>query len=62
MEFCIEKCTKLIMKNEKLEVTEEIEQQNQECTKTIGEKKNHKKLGILNTNIIKQVEIKQRDF
>ena len=46
MEFGIEKCTMLIMKNGKRETVEGIELPNQECIKTLREKKNCKYLGL----------------
>ena len=51
MEFCIEKYAILIMKSGKRETIEGIELPNQEGT--FWEKENHKYLGILEADIIK---------
>ena len=57
MEFGIEKCTWLIMRSGKREMTKGIEQPNQE--KMLGEKETYNYLVILEANTIKQVEIKE---
>ena len=58
MKFSIEKRTMLIMKGWKREITNGIEVPNQERNRTVGEKENYKFLGILETDTIKQVEMK----
>ena len=45
MEFGIEKCAMLVMKNGKKEITEGIELPSQEKIRTLGEKENYKYLG-----------------
>ena len=47
MRFSNEKCNMLIIRSEKRQITEGIEQQNQEKIKTLGEKETYKHLGIL---------------
>ena len=53
MEFGIEKCAMLIMKNGKWQMTGGMEQPNQEKIRILGEKKAYKYLGILEADIIK---------
>ena len=53
MEFDIEKCTMLIMKNGKRETRERTELPNQESIRTLGEKENRKYLGILEVDIFR---------
>ena len=60
MEFGIEKCAMLIMKNGKRQITEGTELPNQERIKTLGEKENHKYFGILEADTIKQAEMKEK--
>ena len=60
MEFGIEKCTMLITKSGKREITEGIELSTQERIRTHGEEENYKYFGILEANIIKQAEMKER--
>ena len=59
MEFGIEKCTMLIMKNGKQHMTEGLKLSNQEKIRTLGEKETYKYLGILEIDTIKQVEMKE---
>ena len=59
MEFGIEKCTMLIMKRGKPQMTE-IEMQNHVKIKTLREKQTYKYLGILEAGNIKKVKIKKR--
>ena len=54
MEFGIETCAMLIMKEEKREATERIEQPNQERIRTLEEKVNNKHPVIFEGDIIKQ--------
>ena len=54
MEFGIEKCAMLIMKNGKRQITVGIELSNQERIRTLGEKENYKNLGILEPGTIKR--------
>ena len=56
----IEKCVMLIMKNRKGQMMKGIELQNQEKFKTLGEKETYKYLAILEADIIKQAEIKEK--
>ena len=58
MEFGIEKCTMLVMKNGKRYMANGMELPNQEKIRTLREKETHKYLGILEADTIKQVEIK----
>ena len=51
----------LIMKSGKRETVEGIELQNQENIITVGEKENHKYLGILKAETIKQKETKEKN-
>ena len=59
MELGIEKCGILIMKSRKRYMTEEIELPNQDKIKTLEEMKNYKYLGTLESETIKQVEMKE---
>ena len=54
MEFGIEKCNMRIIKSETRQITKGIEVLNQQMIITLGEKENHKYLGILETDTIKQ--------
>ena len=58
--FGIEKCDILIMRNELRKSTEGIELPNQERIRTLGEKENYKYLAILETDTIKQVDMKEK--
>ena len=49
----------LIKTSGKREITERIEQPNDERIRTLGKKENYKNLGILAMDIIKQVEMKE---
>ena len=60
MEFGIEKCTMLIMRSQRRQITEEIELPNQERIRTFGEKETYNYLGILEADTIKQEEIKEK--
>ena len=60
MEFSIEKYPELIMKSEKQHNTEGIERLNQEKIRTLGKKETYKYLGILEVDIIKQAEKKEK--
>ena len=48
----------LPVKSEKSESTERIKLQNQECIRTLGNKENYKRFGKLETDTIKQTEMK----
>ena len=58
MEFCIEKCARLIIKIGKLHLTDGMELQNQDKIRTLREKETYKHFGILEADTIKQVEMK----
>ena len=60
MEFGIEKCAMLIMKCGKRHMTEGIELLNQEKIRTLGKKETDTYLGILETDSIKQEEMKEQ--
>ena len=60
MEFGIEKCAMLGMKSGKRYITEGVELQNQVVIKTLGEKETYKYSGILETDTIKQVKMKEK--
>ena len=60
MEFGIEKCAMLVMKSGKRYMTDGMELQNQDKIRTLGENETHKYLGILEADIIKQVEMKDK--
>ena len=60
MEFGIEKCAMLVMKSDKWYLTDGMELPNQDKLRTLGEKETYKYLGILETDTIKQVEIKEK--
>ena len=60
MEFGIEKCARLVMKSGKRHLTDGMELPNQDKIRTLGEKETYKYLGILKTDIIKQVEMKEK--
>ena len=58
MEFGIEKCAMLLMKSGKRHITDGMELQNQDKIRTLGENNAYKYLGILATDTIKQVQMK----
>ena len=60
MEFGIEKCTMLVMKSGKRQITEIVERTNQVVIKTLGEKENLQILGILEADTLKQGEMKEK--
>ena len=60
MEFGIEKCAMPEMKSSKRHLTDGIELPNQDKNRTLAENKNYKYLGILETDTIKQVEMKNK--
>ena len=51
----------LVMKSGKRQITEGIEQPNQEKIRTLREKETNKYLGILEVDTIKQVEMKEKN-
>ena len=60
MEFDLEKFAMLIMKSGKWHPTERMEQPNQDKIRTLGENETYKYLGILETDTIKQVDMKEK--
>ena len=48
------------MKSGKKEIMEGIELPNRERIRTLGEKENHKYLGMLEANVIKQTEMRRK--
>ena len=58
MEFGIEKCAMLVMKMGKRNMTDGMEQPNQDKIRTLRENETYKYLGILKADSIKQVEMK----
>ena len=60
MEFGIEKCAMLVMTSGKRHLTDGIEPPNQDKIKTLAENETYKYLGILEADIIKQVEMKDK--
>ena len=60
MEFGIEKCAMFVMKSGKRHLTDETERPNQDKIRILGEKETYKYLGILETDTIKQVEMKDK--
>ena len=60
MEFGIEKCAKLVMKSGKRHLTDGMKLPNQDMVRTLGKKETYKYLGILEADIIKQVEMKEK--
>ena len=60
MRFSIEKGAMLVIKSEKRHLTDRIELPNQNEIRTLGEKETYKYLGILEADIIKQVEMKEK--
>ena len=61
MEFGIEKYAMLVMKSGKRHLTDRMELPSQEKITTIGEKETYKYLSILKADIIKQVEMKEKN-
>ena len=59
MEFGMKKCAMLIRKSAKMQIREGVELPNQQRIRTLREKENCKYLGILEVDMIKQVEIKE---
>ena len=59
MEFGIEKCAMLVMKSGK-HMTERVEQSYQVVIRTLGEKETYKYVEVLEADIIKQVEMKEK--
>ena len=60
MEFGIENCAMLVMKNGKRQLTDGMELPNQDKIRTLGENDTYKYLGILDANAIKQMEMKDK--
>ena len=60
MEFGIEKCSMLIMRSRKRQMTEGIERPNQEKIRTLGEKETYEYLGILEADSIKKAKMKEK--
>ena len=58
MEFGIEKCAMLVMKSGKRHMTDGIELPNHDKIRTLKENETYKYLGILETDTIKQVQMK----
>ena len=62
MEFGIEKFAMLVMKSGKRHLPDEMEQPNQDKIRTLAENETYKYLGILGTDTIRQVEMKDKIF
>ena len=60
MEFGIEKCAMLVMKNGKRHLTDGMELPNQHKIRTLAENESYKYLGILEADTIKQAEMKDK--
>ena len=60
MEFSIEKCAMLVMKNGKQHLTDGMELPNQDKIRTLIDKETYKYLGILEADTIKQEEMKEK--
>ena len=60
MEFDIDKCAMSVIKSGNRHIKEGIELLNQEKIRTLGEKGSYKYFGILEADIIKQVEMKEK--
>ena len=60
MEFSIEKCAMIVTKSGKRHMTDGMELPNYDKIRTLGEKETNKYLGILETDTIKQVEMKDK--
>ena len=62
LEFGIEKCTMLMVKNRKRQMTERIELTNQEKIRTPEENQSYKILGKLEADTIKHADMKEKHF
>ena len=60
MEFGIEKCFMLVIKNGKRHMTDGMELQNQDKIRMLGKNETYKYLGILEADTIKHVEMKDK--
>ena len=60
MEFGIEKCSLLVIKNGKWHLTDGIKLPNQDKIRTLAENETYKYSGILESDTIKQVEMKNK--
>ena len=60
IEFGIEKCALLVIIRGKRHLTDRMELPNQHKIRTLREKETYKYLGILEADIIKQVEMKRK--
>ena len=60
MELVIQKCTVIIMKNGKRQLTERIELPNQDKIRTLGEKEIYKYQRILEADTITHAEMKEK--
>ena len=60
MEFGIEKCALLVMKSGKQDLTDGMEQTNQDKIRALEEKETYEYLGILEANITKQGKMKEK--
>ena len=60
MEFGIEKCALLVMKSSKRYLTNGMELPNQDKIRMLAENETYKYLGILEADIIKQIEMKNK--
>ena len=60
MEFGRDKCITLVMKSGKRHLMDGMELPNQDKIRTLGEKETYNYLGILATDTIKQVEMKEK--
>ena len=58
MELGIGKCAMLFMKSSKRHITDGMERPNRDKIRTLEENENYKYLGILQTDTIKQVQMK----
>ena len=56
----IEKIAGFMMKTDKRETIERLEQQNKESVRTLGKKRNFKYQGIIEAITIKQTEMKEK--
>ena len=61
MEFGIEKCAMLVMKSGKRQLTDGMELPNKDKIKTLAENGTYKYVGILETDTIKQAEMKEKN-
>ena len=60
MEFGIGKCAMLEVKSGKRHITDGMELPNEDKIRTLGKNETYKYLGILETDIIKQVQMKDK--